>query len=70
MRLTLSPRERQVLEHFNRGLTLEEVSAALELSPYTVKNHLARAAVKLDTKGRGRLSTVAKARKLKLIRKD
>jgi DNA-binding NarL/FixJ family response regulator len=49
---TLSPREREILDLLARGLSNKEIGAKLELSPYTVKNYLARVFEKLHVRCR------------------
>jgi len=38
----LSGREREILELLTQGLSNKEIGSRLDLSPFTVKNHLAR----------------------------
>ena len=48
----LSPREREVLDLLAQGLSNKEIGAKLELSPFTVKNYLARVFEKLHVRCR------------------
>jgi DNA-binding NarL/FixJ family response regulator len=48
----LSPREREVLELLAQGLSNKEIGAKLNLSPFTVKNYLARVFEKLHVRCR------------------
>ena len=48
----LSPRERKVLDLLAQGLSNKEIGAKLELSPFTVKNYLARVFEKLHVRCR------------------
>ena len=48
----LSMREREILELLARGLSNKEIGARLNLSPFTVKNHLARVFEKLHVRCR------------------
>ena len=48
----LSERERQLLELLTHGLSNKELAHKLDLSPYTVKNHLARIFEKLGVRSR------------------
>ena len=48
----LSVREREILDLLTQGLTNKEIGARLSLSPFTVKNHLARVFEKLHVRGR------------------
>lgn len=47
---TLTPREREVLEHAARGLHAKEIAAALAISPRTVEVHKARIMAKLGVR--------------------
>jgi DNA-binding NarL/FixJ family response regulator len=49
---TLTPREREILDLLAQGLANKEIAAKLNLSPYTVKNHLARVFEKLHVRCR------------------
>lgn len=51
-RYRLTPREVQVVEHVNSGLTNQQVAAQLGMSPETVRKHLASVYRKLGTSGR------------------
>jgi len=48
----LSDRERQILRFVEAGKTNKQISAALNLTPGTVRNYLAEAAYKLDASNR------------------
>jgi len=48
----LSPREREILDLLAQGLANKEIGAKLNLSPFTVKNHLARVFEKLHVRCR------------------
>ena len=48
----LTPREREILELLARGLSNKEIGASVNLSPFTVKNHLARIFEKLHVRCR------------------
>ncbi len=48
----LSPREREILDLLAQGLANKEIGARLNLSPFTVKNHLARVFEKLHVRCR------------------
>ena len=48
----LSQRERQLLDLLTHGLSNKELAHKLDLSPYTVKNHLARIFEKLHVRSR------------------
>jgi DNA-binding NarL/FixJ family response regulator len=48
----LSPREREVLDLLAQGLSNKEIGAKLNLSPFTVKNYLARVFEKLHVRCR------------------
>lgn len=49
---SLSGREREVLELLTQGLSNKEIGNKLDLSPFTVKNHLARIFPKLRVRSR------------------
>ena len=48
----LSDREREILESLTKGLSNKEIGNRLDLSPFTVKNHLARIYAKLRVRSR------------------
>jgi DNA-binding NarL/FixJ family response regulator len=48
----LSAREREILDLLAQGLSNKEIGARLDLSPFTVKNHLARVFEKLHVRCR------------------
>ena len=48
----LSARERQILDLLSQGLSNKEIGHKLALSPFTVKNHLARIFAKLRVRSR------------------
>ncbi len=49
---SLTTREREILDLLAQGLSNKEIGARLELSPFTVKNHLARVFEKLHVRCR------------------
>ena len=49
---TLSPREREVMEHVARGQTNSEIAEELVISPITVRNHVSSILTKLDVSNR------------------
>ena len=59
--LTLSGREREVLERIAGGATNREIALALHLSPHTVKEHTSALYRKLDV--RNRAEAVQKAQR-------
>lgn len=61
----LSPRELQVLDLVDQGLTNEEIAQRLVVALSTVKTHLNHICVKLDA--RNRMAAAAKARHLGLL---
>lgn len=63
--LKISPREFTILEHLADGLSNKEIARALEISPNTVKTHLARLFGKLEVARR--TQAITKARELALI---
>jgi DNA-binding CsgD family transcriptional regulator len=48
----LSDREREILELLTKGLSNKEIGNRIDLSPFTVKNHLARIYAKLRVRSR------------------
>ena len=48
----LSARERDILDALARGLSNKEIGDRLELSPFTVRNHLAHIFRKLQVRSR------------------
>ncbi|MFN8471132.1 MAG: LuxR C-terminal-related transcriptional regulator [Anaerolineae bacterium] len=61
----LTPRELQILEGLERGLTNKEIARLLHLSPQTIRNHTVNIYAKLQVDNR-RLA-VARARKIGLL---
>ncbi|MCW8379742.1 response regulator [Streptomyces justiciae] len=55
----LTPREREILTLVGRGLTNEDISQHLSLSPHTVKTHINRAMGKLGVSERAQLVVIA-----------
>ena len=64
--LGISARERAVLEQLAAGRSNREIADALNVSPNTVKTHIARLFEKLEAKRR--TDAIARARELGLIR--
>lgn len=62
---TLTPRETEVLTLLHKGMTVPEISAALSVSPSTVRNHTQHILLKLHV--HSRFEAVALGRKLNLI---
>ena len=48
----LTSREREILELLGEGLSNKEIGGSLKLSPFTIKNHLARIFCKLQVRSR------------------
>jgi two-component system response regulator DesR len=63
--LTLSSREREVLERIAGGATNREIAGALHLSPHTIKEHTSALYRKLDV--RNRAEAVQRAQRLGLL---
>ncbi len=63
--LGISDRELEVLKEVAAGLSNKEIAKRLEVSPNTVKTHLARLFEKLDAKRR--TDAIKKARELGLV---
>ncbi|MDU1122824.1 MAG: LuxR C-terminal-related transcriptional regulator, partial [Dermabacter sp.] len=64
-RITLTGRERDVLNALDRGLSNREISEELFLSPTTIKTHLARLYGKLGVSSR--TAALARAREEGLL---
>ncbi len=63
--LGLTAREYEILEHLARGSSNKEIARSLDVSPNTIKTHIANLYAKLDVSGRGK--AVEAARALELI---
>ncbi|WP_436789825.1 response regulator transcription factor [Yinghuangia sp. YIM S10712] len=55
----LTDREREVLAAVGRGLSNDEIGAALHMSPLTAKTHVSRAMMKLGARDRAQLVVIA-----------
>jgi len=64
--LGISPRELEVLEQLAAGLSNKQIADKLNVSPHTVKTHVARLFEKLGA--RRRTEAILKARELGLLR--
>lgn len=58
-RSSLSAREIEILEMVSRGLTNKEIALALDISHYTVRNHINHITAKLQVADRTEAATVA-----------
>jgi DNA-binding NarL/FixJ family response regulator len=58
-RSSLSPREIEILEMVSKGLTNKEIARVLEISQYTVRNHINHISAKLDAGDRTEAATLA-----------
>ncbi|HEY6849793.1 MAG TPA: response regulator transcription factor [Terracidiphilus sp.] len=58
-RASLSAREVEILEMVAKGLTNKEIGRVLQISHYTVRNHINHISAKLDAGGRTEAATVA-----------
>jgi two-component system, NarL family, response regulator len=56
---SLSPRELEILEMVAKGLTNKEIGRAIQVSHYTVRNHVRRIIAKLEVGDRTEATTVA-----------
>jgi DNA-binding CsgD family transcriptional regulator len=63
--LGLTPRECEILERLASGQSNKELARSLDISPNTVKTHIARLYAKLEV--RNRVEAIEKARWLALI---
>ena len=55
----LSPRQLAILESITRGLTNKEIAAQLEISPESVKTHIARLFEKIGAASRSEAASIA-----------
>ncbi len=58
-RSTLSAREIEILEMVAKGLTNKEIGRVLQISHFTVRNHINHISAKLDAGGRTEAATIA-----------
>jgi two-component system, NarL family, response regulator len=58
-RSSLSAREIEILEMVSRGLTNKEIAGALQISHYTVRNHINHISTKLQVADRTEAATAA-----------
>jgi len=58
-RSSLSPREVQILGMVSKGLTNKEIARVIQVSPFTVRNHVRHIIAKMDVGGRTEAATVA-----------
>lgn len=58
-RSSLSAREIEILEMVSRGLTNKEIAGALQISHYTVRNHINHITAKLQVADRTEAATIA-----------
>jgi DNA-binding CsgD family transcriptional regulator len=63
--LGLTPREYEILERLASGQSNKELARALDISPNTIKTHIASLYAKLEV--RNRVEAIEKARRLALI---
>jgi DNA-binding CsgD family transcriptional regulator len=63
--LGISPREMEVLQHMAAGHSYKEIAQTLDVSPNTVKTHVARLFDKLEAKRR--TDAINKARQLGIL---
>jgi len=56
---SLSPRELEILEMVAKGLTNKEIGRAIQVSHFTVRNHVRHIIAKLEVGGRTEATTVA-----------
>jgi DNA-binding NarL/FixJ family response regulator len=55
----LTEREREVLRHISRGLSNDEIAAALHITPATTRTYVSRLLTKLDARDRSQLVALA-----------
>jgi DNA-binding NarL/FixJ family response regulator len=58
-RLSLSPRELEIMEMVSKGLTNKEIARVIQVSPFTVRNHVRHIIAKLEVGSRTEAVTVA-----------
>jgi DNA-binding NarL/FixJ family response regulator len=58
-RLSLSPRELEILEMVSKGLTNKDIARVIQVSPFTVRNHVRHIIAKLEVCSRTEAVTVA-----------
>jgi DNA-binding NarL/FixJ family response regulator len=63
--VSLTPREKEILEGLVRGMSTRDMAGELFVSPTTVRNHVASLLKKLDV--HSRLAAVALAHELGLV---
>jgi DNA-binding NarL/FixJ family response regulator len=59
LRSNLSPRELEILEMVAKGLTNKEIGRVIQVSPFTVRNHVRHIMAKLEVGDRTEAATVA-----------
>lgn len=59
--LGLTPRECEILDHLAKGASNKEIARLLNVSPNTVKTHVASLYTKLEVNGRGKAVDAARA---------
>jgi len=59
--LSLTPRECEVLDHLAKGASNKEIARSMDVSPNTVKTHVASLYAKLEVTGRGKAVDAARA---------
>jgi len=62
--LKLTQREYEILEHLALGSSNKEIARALDVSPNTIKTHIANLYMKLEVNGRGKAVDAARALEL------
>lgn len=59
--LGLTPRELEILGHLAKGASNKEIARSLDVSPNTIKTHIANLYMKLEVTGRGKAVEAARA---------
>jgi two-component system NarL family response regulator len=59
LRLSLTPRELEILEMVSKGLTNKDIGRAIRVSPFTVRNHVRHIIAKLEVGNRTEAASVA-----------
>jgi two-component system NarL family response regulator len=59
LRLSLTPRELEILEMVAKGLTNKDIGRAIQVSPFTVRNHVRHIIAKMEVGNRTEAASVA-----------
>lgn len=59
LHLSLTPRELEILEMVSKGLTNKDIGRAIQVSPFTVRNHVRHIIAKMEVGNRTEAASVA-----------